>query len=308
MLDKFNRNISYLRLSVTDLCNLNCKYCSSSNEVKVSHFDLLSNEEMVKVIKVFHNLGIKKVRITGGEPLLKKGLCDLIRQLSTFIDDIGITTNGQLLPDMINDLKDAGLKSINVSLDTLDPIKYQYLTLGKIDNVLKGLEMAYNLHLSIKINAVLLKGVNDEEIFELAKYAKSINAKFRFIELMPFTTTLDYFNKYYISSDEIIKKYNLIYITSNGTSEYYKNAQGLEIGFIRPISHKFCKECNRIRMTSFGKIIPCLHSKDTYDIKEYIDDEKRLEERLIEIINLKPKEHHINEGNIQSLDMRKIGG
>lgn len=308
MKDKFNREIDYLRLSVTDLCNLKCRYCVNTLPEKVTHNDVLSIEDMTKVVKACVNLGVKKVRITGGEPLVKKGLIDLIKQISPLVNgNIAITTNGQLLSKMAKDLKDAGLTKINVSLDTLDPKLYMYLSFGDLNNTLEGLQKAYELGFKIKINAVLQKDINDNKLDELLAYCDKIHATLRFIELMPFKSTEDYFEHHYTSTDEMIKRYNLVYKYSEGTAEYYSYKDKI-VGFIRPISNRFCSSCNRIRVTSFGEFIPCLHSKITYSLKEYLSDTIELENKIKEYIGLKPEHHHLDEGERQEIDMIKIGG
>lgn len=308
MIDNYNRKIDYLRISLTDLCNLKCKYCASNKQVKVEHSSLLSIEEYVKVVKVFNKLGVTKVRLTGGEPLLKKGIVELISELSKFIDNIAITTNGILLNDFADILKEAGLKNLNISLDTLNSDVYYNLTGGDIIKTLAGINKSYNLGYNIKLNSVLQKGINDEEVLELLKYSNSVNAKLRFIELMPFANNIDYYNKHYISSEDIINKYHLVYKYSENTCEYYEYSDGSLIGFIRPISNKFCSSCSRIRLTSFGDVIPCLHNNISYNIKEYIYNEDELEKRLKEIIYDKPKNHNLEKGVYQSIDMQKIGG
>jgi len=308
MIDSYNRKIDYLRISLTDLCNLKCKYCCSSKEIKVDHSALLSIEEYIKIVKAFNKLGITKVRLTGGEPLLKKGIVDLVKELSTFIDNISLTTNGILLKEYALKLKEAGLKSLNISLDTLEKKKYKNLTNGDIDKTIDGIKEAYKLGYKIKINSVLQKGINDLEVLELLKFSKSVNAKLRFIELMPFSNNLKYYNDHYISSKEIIDKYNLKYKYSENTCEYYEYIDGSLIGFIRPISNKFCGTCSRIRLTSFGDIIPCLHSSKSYNIKEYINNSDELYNKLKDIILLKPEKHNLEKGIYQNIDMQKIGG
>ncbi len=308
MIDSNNRKIDYLRVSLTDLCNLKCKYCSSIKEIKVDHNDVLSIEEYVKVIKCFNKLGITKVRLTGGEPLLKKGIITLIKELSNFIDNISLTTNGILLNDYAIFLKNSGLKSLNISLDTLDKDKYYDLTKGDISKTIEGINKSFELGFNIKINAVLQKDINDCEVLDLLKFASNVNAKLRFIELMPFNNNIDYYKKHYISSEEIIKRYNLIYKYTENTCEYYEYKDGSLIGFIRPISNKFCSSCSRIRLTSFGDVIPCLHNKISYNIKEYMYDEILLTNKLKEIIYNKPKDHNIDKGVYQEIDMQKIGG
>jgi len=307
MLDNCGRDINYLRLSITDLCNLKCSYCSVSIQERVQHSDLLTIEQMVDIIKVFHELGINKVRITGGEPLIRKGIVNLVDQLSKFIDNVSLSTNGLLLSSFIDDLSKAGLKSVNISLDTLDYKKYLLLTKGNINEVIDGIKKTHSLNIPIKINSVLMKGINDSEIGSLLEFCELYDAKLRFIELMPFEATKEFYNMYYISSEDIINKYQMKYLYSEGTAEYYQYKKHV-VGFIRPISKKFCSSCNRIRMTSRGDIISCLHSSQVYNINEYINDHVLLKNKISEIICKKLKEHHILDGDLQSIEMRKIGG
>ena len=307
MKDSFGRNINYLRLSVTDLCNLNCKYCSSRDPKKVNHSEILSIEEMTKIVEVCSEIGITKLRITGGEPLLKKGLEILIEKCSKIIPNICMTTNGVLLNEKVESLKKAGLKNINISLDSLDKNIYKNISSGDLDETLKGIEKAYKLGLGLKFNAVLQKGINDKDFESLLSFTKSKNAKFRFIELMPFSHTKKYFEDHYISSQELIKKFDMKFLYNEGTAEYYKY-KDYEIGFISPISNKFCNQCSRIRITSFGEFIPCLHSNRTYSIKEFINNKKLLKDKIIEYLKLKPKNHQIEKGILMEKDMRDIGG
>ncbi len=308
MKDKYAREVNYLRLSVTDLCNLKCRYCVSKESVKVKHNEVLSIEQLVSIVKAATKLGINKVRITGGEPLLKHGIVELIKQVSPLVKgNLGMTTNGQLLGKYAQEMKAAGLNSLNVSLDTLDPQLYSYLSFGDLQTVLDGLQIAHKLGYQLKINAVLQKGINDDKLAELVEYAASLGAKLRFIELMPFEDTKEYCIDKYVSADTMIKKYQLKYLYSEGTAQYYLY-KGHEVGFIRPISNNFCADCNRIRVTVFGEVLPCLHSSITYSLKPYLADEEQLMKALQDFILLKPKSHRIAEGQLQQIDMIKIGG
>ncbi len=308
MKDKFQREINYLRLSVTDLCNLKCRYCVTKEEVKVKHDDVLRIEEFAKIAKCCVNLGVTKIRLTGGEPLLRKGIVDLVQQISPLVNgNVAMTTNGLLLNKYAKELYGAGLRKLNISLDTLDAKQYRYISFGDVNEVISGIKYAFELGYLLKLNTVLQRGINDNSIDELVTFAKSVNAKLRFIELMPFEDTEEYYKQYYISADEIIRNHKMTYLYTDNTAEYYEY-MGTEVGFIRPISHKFCQNCNRIRITAFGEIIPCLHTNLVYNLKDYLNNENELEKAIRLAIYAKPASHKLDAGERQKIDMVKIGG
>ncbi|CCQ95564.1 Molybdenum cofactor biosynthesis protein A [[Clostridium] ultunense Esp] len=318
MKDSFGRDITYLRISVTDLCNLRCKYCMPEEGVtKVHHRDILSIEEIEEIAKVFVRLGVNKIRLTGGEPLLRSGILDIVEKIGRLegLRDFAMTTNGILLKKYAEELKIRGLKRVNISLDTLDEDKYNNITrIGKLKDVLEGIEVAREVGLTpIKINAVLVGGFNDDEIVDLVKLTEKEYIDIRFIELMPIGEAIKYESKYFISNQIVLKKLpELIPVERKDISSpavYYKlpNAKG-RIGLINPVSCKFCEHCNRVRLTAQGKLKLCLHSKDEIDLKEALRKGQDIEKIIIDAIGQKPESHHLEDGEYVSKKMYQIGG
>ena len=318
MKDSFGREINYLRISVTDLCNLRCQYCMPEEGVcKFEHEEILSFEEFYTITKVFSELGITKVRITGGEPLVKKGIVDFIKKVKGLeqIKEISMTTNGILLSDYAEELKKAGLDRVNISLDTLDAKKYEDITRnGDISKVLESIKEAERVGLTpIKINTVLMEGFNVDEIPRLVELTRDNPIDVRFIELMPIGEVLNLKDIKTIGGEIVLEKVKELKEVKrddpSSPANYYKldNAKG-KVGIIRPITCKFCSDCNRIRLTSTGFLKLCLHSNDDIDLKPYLRDEKKLKEFLIESIMKKPEEHHLEDGEYVSMGMSKIGG
>lgn len=319
MLDSLGRNITYMRVSVTDRCNLRCIYCMPEEGVeKKYHEDIMRYEDILKVVKASAVLGIKKIRYTGGEPLILKGIDKLIYETNKVagIEDIAITTNGILLDDMASDLKAAGLKRVNISLDTLDEKKFKIITrCGSLKKVMSAIEKCLRIGLSpVKINTVVIKGINDSEVVELANLTKKLPVSVRFIELMPIGEGVKLYEKGIMYSDEI-KEILQDMVPLKGkdgdTAALYKlkNSKGT-VGFISPMSCKFCGSCNRIRLTSTGTVKPCLHSQKEVSIKEYVDNEIALVSVLKNIIYNKPSEHRLVEDKKSKSEraMYEIGG
>lgn len=318
MLDKTGRKIDYLRVSLTDRCNLRCIYCMPEEGIpKKTHDDIVRFENLEKVISAFATLGIKKVRFTGGEPLILKGIEKLIKFTSSLpsIEDVSLTTNGILLYDKADELKKAGLNRVNISLDTLDKEKYKEITRGgDISKVFSAIEKCVSINLKpVKINVVLMRGINDDEVESFINLTKDMPIQVRFIELMPIGEGLKYYGKSSMKIDEIIDKHKeLIHIKdkSNVASVYKIEGAKGTVGFISPISCKFCNDCNRIRLTSTGSIKPCLHSNDEINLKPYLNDEKMLKKVIEDAIYNKPDEHHLEEDKRSQTDkmMYQIGG
>ncbi|MGE5628968.1 MAG: GTP 3',8-cyclase MoaA [Solirubrobacterales bacterium] len=319
MLDVNKREINYIRVSITDRCNLRCIYCMPKEGIpKKEHEDILRFEDILKVLKASAFLGINKVRFTGGEPLIVKDVDKLIYDTNKIsgITDIAITTNGVLLNNMVEDLKKAGLSRVNISLDSLKEDKFRKITRGgNIVDVLQAIEKCINLGITpVKINVVLIKGINDDEISDFIYLTKSLPVNIRFIELMPIGEGEKYYKKGFISSEEVVEMFpELIPMTSkkSDTAKLYKlpASQGT-VGFISPLSHKFCSGCNRIRLTSCGTIKPCLHSSNEYDLKPFLENEVQLISELKSIIYNKPDEHsleHDKKSNSKK-KMYEIGG
>jgi len=297
MKDSFGRRINYLRISVTDRCNLRCKYCMPEDGIsKTCHEDILTLEEIYEITKIFVELGIDKIRFTGGEPLARKGIVDLIAKVSKLegIKDLAMTTNGILLKDYAKELKEAGLNRVNVSLDTLDEEKYKIITRGgNLKDVIEGIEEAKNVGLTpIKINTVLIGGFNDDEIESLVSLTEKEEIDLRFIELMPIGEASSWAKDNFISNDIILEKIkDLMPVPREDISSpaiYYKlpNGKG-KVGIINPISCKFCSNCNRVRLTSKGQLKLCLHSNQEIDIKTALRNGEDIKELIIRAIDKK---------------------
>ena len=275
MIDRLGRNITYLRLSVTDKCNLRCRYCMPEEGVcKKNHEDMLTEDEIIQAVEAAAALGIRKIRITGGEPLVKKNIVSICRRTAAVegINEVCLTTNGILLPQLAKDLKAAGVKRINLSLDTLDPEKYTHITrLGKLENFQAGLEAAFEAGFErIKVNVVLIGGFNEDEIIPLANLTKEYPLDLRFIELMPILNSDEFGETAYVPYSRVLEKLPeaVPVEPDGGVAKLYRlpNAKG-NIGLISPINAHFCGECNRLRLTQDGKLKPCLHAADEYSIK-----------------------------------------
>lgn len=318
MKDKFGREIDYLRVSVTDNCNLRCIYCMDEKNNKfLKNDEKLTDDEIYKVIKESANLGIKKVRITGGEPLVRQGIVKLISKINTIpgIEEIYLTTNGILLADMIDELAVNGLKGVNISLDSLKEERFNKLTrLGKLDKVLKAIDKAIDLGIKVKLNTVIVNDINKDEILDFVKLTIEKPIDVRFIELMPLGEGEYFYENGYFNISKLINDIDELYKIEDekgSTARLYqaKYAKG-RIGIITPISCKFCNTCNRIRITSDGKIKLCLHSNEETDIRYYLNKPMIFKEVLKEIILKKPDKHNLLENNSSDTyrQMYEIGG
>ena len=313
MKDRFGRNITYLRISVTDLCNLRCKYCMPESGVEsLCHSDILSIEEIVEIVKVASKNGIKKIRLTGGEPLVRRGFINLCKQISEIneIEDIAITTNGVHLKDMADELFENKVRRINFSLDTLVKEKYNDITRrNDFDKTMESLFYVIKKGFKVKINVVLIGGFNDDEIQDFVNLANKYDLEVRFIELMQIGETANWGKDKFVSNKIVLEKVpELEFDGVSGVAKIYKiKGQKGRIGLISPISCSFCEDCNRIRLTSDGKLKPCLHSKDEINLKGLSGEE--LEEVFKRGIYEKPEKHHLEDGKSESArDMNKIGG
>ena len=275
MIDKHGRNISYLRISLTDKCNLRCRYCMPEDGVcKKNHAEMLTEDEFIQAVEAAASLGITKIRITGGEPLVRKNIVSICQRAAAIegIQEVCMTTNGLLLPQLAKSLKDAGVSRLNLSLDTLDPQKYAYITrIGTLDSFKAGLDAAYNAGFEmIKINSVLIGGFNDDEIKALADLTLEYPLDMRFIELMPMYDSGDFGADAFVPYSKVLEVLpDAMPVPANdGVAKLYRlpGAKG-NIGLISPINAHFCGECNRLRLTADGKLKPCLHSSDEYSIK-----------------------------------------
>lgn len=315
--DQLGRKIDYLRISITDRCNLRCRYCMPAEGVEnKAHSEILSYEELIRIVKVGIKFGIKKVRITGGEPLVRLGIEDFISQLSQLgLEDISMTSNAVLLNEKAEKLKKAGLDRINISLDTLKAEKFKKIT--RRDNfkeVWAGIEKALAVGLKpVKINMVVMKGFNDDELFDFVELSQNKELNIRFIEYMPLGGEAE--ADKFMSSKEIKKmiksKYELIKTDTKGSgpAKYFKipAAKGT-IGFIAALSEHFCSSCNRMRLTADGKFKPCLASDLEIVIPAQITT-KNIEKSYKKALNLKPSCHHLDFNNQnQKRTMSQIGG
>ena len=317
MIDTFGRSIRYLRLSVTELCDLRCRYCMPEEGVcKKHHDELLSQEEMIAAVQACADLGIDKVRITGGEPLVKPNIVELCRQTAHIdgIREVCITTNGILLPKLAGDLRDAGVSRLNISLDTLSPEKYHYITRwGRWEDAWAGIQSALDVGFDkIKLNAVLIGGFNDDEIEALAQLTVKYPLDVRFIELMPMYDSGDFgpeaFIPYTVVTDRLPEL--LPVEKDGGVAKLFRlpGAMG-NIGLISPVSAHFCADCNRIRITADGKIKPCLHSAVEYPLKGL--DPESMREQIRNAILAKPQWHgqlSFSERSNAQRNMNQIGG
>ncbi len=275
MIDKLGRDITYLRISLTDKCNLRCRYCMPEEGIcKRQHHEMMNEDEVVTAVEVAASLGIHKIRLTGGEPLVKRNIVSICRRVAAVegIREVCLTTNGILLPELAKPLKEAGVKRLNLSLDTLDPKKYAYITrIGRLEQFHTGLEAALDTGFEkVKINAVLIGGFNDDEIEALANLTMEYPVDMRFIELMPIQDHDEFGESAYVPYSKVLGKLpDAVPVAKDGgVAKLYRlpGAKG-NIGLISPISAHFCSECNRLRLTADGKLKPCLHSADEYSIK-----------------------------------------
>ncbi len=325
LIDAHNRHLNYLRVSITDRCNLRCIYCVPRESVpKLTHGDILTYEEILRVIRVGVRLGITKVRVTGGEPLVRKGVLDFLACLRRVdgLADLSLTTNGVLLKDHAEGIRGAGVRRINISMDTLVPQKYARITgRDEFDRVWEGIRAVEALGLDpIKLNVVALRGFNDDEILDFARLSLEHRYHVRFIEYMPMGRPRLEGNPL-ILTPEIktrLRRLGALHPVAagidDGPAERYRfeGAAG-EVGFISALSHHFCDRCNRLRLTASGRLRPCLLSANEVDLKAPLRQgctDRRLEEIFIAALRLKPSDHNLSENPAAPVDgqMCSIGG
>jgi cyclic pyranopterin phosphate synthase len=325
-LDNFNRPISYLRISVTDRCNLRCVYCMPPEGVPCrSHEEILRYEEIELIVQAAASLGISKVRLTGGEPLVRLGCVELVRMLARIpgIDDLAMTTNGALLGRYAAELAEAGLKRVNVSLDTLQPERFHQITRqGDLDTVFAGIAAAREAGLvPLKVNTVVVRGLNDDEVVDFARLTLEGDWHVRFIEMMPLGANTTWAGDGYVSVGEVRRRIEdalgeLVLAkvrVGNGPARYHRlpGAMGT-IGFISPISEHFCYQCNRLRLTADGRLRPCLLSDDEIDLRTPLRrgaSMTEVRELLIRSIGAKPRGHRLDESIApRERTMSEIGG
>lgn len=319
MKDSWGREIDYLRISLTESCNLRCIYCMPEGSVPKTCGEVLTKENIFAIVEAGVELNIKKIRLTGGEPLLRQDIVDLVKGIKDRgIEKIYITTNGILLAEKIDDLKNAGLDGVNISLDTLDREQFTSITRGgDLEKVLDGIKKSLQLNLEVKINSVIIKDINENAIDDLVKLTVDNKLDVRFIELMPIGQGKSFTG---INNIEIYNRleknfgFDRDYKEVKGVSTYYKlkDSKG-KIGFISPINNCFCETCNKIRLTSDGVIKRCLNTKGNINIKEYLDkniEKDEIKEILKQEIFSKPEKHLFGKENEaeEMKNMNAIGG
>ena len=315
MIDGKGRSIEYLRLSVTDRCNCRCAYCMPAGGIPMlGHSDILSFEELEAVVRAAAELGVRKVRLTGGEPLVRRGIVDLVGMIAQVpgVEELAMTTNACLLAPVARALREAGLSRLNVSLDTLRADRYEKITRGgRLEDALAGLEAAREAGFSrTKINCVLMGGVNDDEVADLAAFAKDSPVDVRFIELMPIGPAATMAPGAFVCADIVLDALpGLEPCGRDGVAELYRmDGWAGRVGLIRPMSHKFCDGCSRIRVTADGRLKPCLHSSAEINLRGLGHDE--LLAALRAGIAAKPAYHLMDQTHASesARDMNEIGG
>ena len=317
LIDSFDRKIDYIRVSVTSRCNFRCLYCMPNTPFEWEPKEnILSYEEMFEFLRLAIDEGIKKIRITGGEPLLRKDLDKFIKMLHDYAPhlDLALTTNGYYLPEYASKLKKAGLKRVNISLDSLKPeIANKIAQKNILDRVLNGINIAINEGFVVKLNTVVMKGINDNEILDLLEFAKNRGVIIRFIEFMENERAYPGIKR--VGSEEILNKISKKYSfkelpKDNSASKYFEMEDGYKFGIIEPHNEDFCKSCNRIRLTAEGFLIPCLFFTESYNIKEAIrqGDIKTAAEILRDVVKNKPEKNDWQEDEVSTRAFWETGG
>ena len=313
MKDQFGRTIRYLRLSITEACNLRCTYCTA--EENLQRGAELSAPEIEAIAQEAVSLGLTKIRITGGEPLMREDVLDICTRISQIpgVDELCMTTNGLLLADFARELRDTGVDRVNVSLDSLNPIRFQTLTRGgDLNQVLRGIEAARKAGLQVKLNVVLMAGVNDTEIAGFVALTRDWGIQVRFIERMPIGAGASLSPEQYLSADAVLKACpdlvpDLSYEKTIATVYRLPGAKA-PVGLIRPMSQNFCTRCNRVRVTADGKLKPCLHTEEEISLRGLSGE--ALQITLRDGITGKPSRHHMdaNTKSESTRGMHQIGG
>lgn len=315
MRDTVGRNIDYLRVSVTDLCNLRCAYCMPEQGVaKRRHEENLTVEEILAILREAAALGISKVRLTGGEPLVRRGILDVCRGIAEIpgIAEVAMTTNGLLLEEMAGPLRDAGVQRLNISLDTLHPERYAALTRGgELHRALAGMEAARKAGFRhMKLNVVLMGGFNEDEIPAFVEWTRDQEIQVRFIELMPVGECADWPPSRFIPAEEVLRQVpELTFLHTQGVAGVYQVAGHTgTVGLIRPMSQHFCGTCNRLRLTADGRLKPCLHAALEIPLKGA--DAEQVRAGLMEAIAAKPRGHELAQSgrSASGRPMYRIGG
>lgn len=322
--DRFGRTVNYVRLSVTDRCDFRCVYCMAEEMTFLPRQQVLTLEEIARVARTFVSLGTEKIRLTGGEPLVRKDILELVKEIGSYgLRDFAMTTNGSQLPTMAEPLRKAGLKRLNISLDSLDADKFHRITrTGRLSQVLDGIDAAKDAGFEgIKLNTVVMKGGNDQEVPELVEFARKKNVDITFIEEMPLGEISDHDRGQVLcTSDEvrdIISQHHELVPTpedSGGPARYFRMPDSdVRVGFISPHSHNFCSTCNRVRVTVEGRLLLCLGNEHSVDLRRVLRGHPvtndRLRETIINAMDLKPERHHFStEGDVQILRFMNMTG
>ena len=307
--DQFNRKINYIRISVTDRCDFRCIYCMSEQMNFLPKNELLTLEEINRIASIFISLGVEKIRITGGEPLVRKNIDSLFKNLSKNKDlkELTLTTNASQLKKKAEMLKASGIKRVNVSLDSLNPLNFKKMTrTGDLSNVLDGIEHAINIGIKqLKLNTVIMKGINDHEIFDLIEFAIKKNIDISFIEEMPLGATEFLRKNTFTSNDEILERIKTNYLIdkieyrTGGPAEYWQIlGTNSRIGLISPHSHNFCEDCNRVRISCKGELFLCLGQDDKIELmpllRKYPNNDQPIKDAILNSMEIKPKSHEFN--------------
>lgn len=322
--DRFGRTITYVRLSVTDRCDFRCVYCMAEDMTFLPRAQILTLEEIARVARTFMGLGVHKIRLTGGEPLVRRGILELVREIGSYgLRDFAMTTNGSRLAPVAEDLRKAGLHRLNISLDSLDAGRFADITRsGRLSQVLEGIEAARQAGFrAIKLNTVVMKGRNDDEIPALIEFARSKQLDISFIEEMPLGEISEHDRGLALcTSEEVrqrIRQYHDLVPTpedSGGPSRYYRMPDSpIRVGFISPHSHNFCASCNRVRVTVEGRLLLCLGNEHSVDLRQVLRShpltDAPLRQTIIGAMDLKPERHHFSSnGDVQILRFMNMTG
>lgn len=305
--DRWGRRITYIRLSVTDRCDFRCSYCMPLKMKFLPKKMIMSLEECLRVARVFSLMGVHKVRLTGGEPLVRPGIAGLCGQIAALpgVSEVALTTNGSQLPKLARELKDAGVRRVNISLDTLDEDKFRALTrTGSLRSVLDGIDaaLAADFPGGVKLNAVMIRGTNDGELPQLVAFAMQRGMDISFIEEMPLGDVGYRRGDTYYSAEDALARLQEVFTLdksdydSGGPARYWRTKEGSKVGFITPHSHNFCEECNRVRITASGRLYPCLGGDEYVDLLDAAREETDapLIARILSAMDIKPKGHEFN--------------
>ena len=310
LIDGFGRQITYVRLSVTDRCDFRCVYCMSEEMTFLPRQQILSLEELYRLGRVLVSLGVSKIRLTGGEPLIRQNIVWLVQKLAALegLKELTLTTNGSQLVRLAQPLKNAGLSRMNISLDSLQPERFKQITrTGQLNEVLAGIKAAQDAGFKhIKLNCVIMRGRNDDEILDIVNFARQLQLDLAFIEEMPLGIITEHQRaQTFISNDDIRQQISTVYpllpATDNtgGPARYYRMSDSISrIGFISPHSHNFCESCNRVRVTVEGRLLLCLGNEHSADLKaplrDFVNDDQPLIDTLFKALPLKPQRHHFD--------------